>query len=138
TTAFLAPGLFATTRNFGTGFLLHTTLPTASHIGNNSLVHQILIKLFGKGRIGNSQRSSGTFCTCNIQFHRLIPLGLHSGTNDNVATGGAWYRTLDQQQVALGIDTHDFEILHSHLLSTHMTGHFLALKNPTWGLVLTN
>src|SRR5690606_9751588 len=137
-TALLLPRLLATAGNVGTGLLRAGSLTTASHVGDNCLVHQILVKLFAKGGIGNSESSGLAFWACNIQFHRLIPLRLLSGTNDHITTGGARHGTLDQQQIARGIDPHHLKILDSNLFGTHMAGHLLALEDSSRGLVLTD
>ena len=46
--------------------------------------------------------------------------------------------TPDQQEVALGIDTYDNEILGCAAHIAHMPGHFLALENATRRLVLAD
>ncbi len=76
----------------------------------------------------------------HIELHVLSPLnhGLDSGTHDHVTTGAPGDGTLDQQQVALGVYTHDFQRLNGYTLRTQVTGHFLALEHSTRSLALAD
>tara|TARA_R100000541_G_scaffold2469_1_gene8882 strand:- start:601 stop:1263 length:663 start_codon:yes stop_codon:yes gene_type:complete len=67
-----------------------------------------------------------------------LPASLGSRTHDNVTTSGTGHCTLDQQQITLGIDTHDFQGLHGYALGAHVPGHLLALENTAWSLALAN
>jgi hypothetical protein len=67
-----------------------------------------------------------------------LPASLGSRTHDNVTTSGTGHCTLDQQQITLGIDTHDFQGLHGYALGAHVPGHLLALENTAWCLALAN
>src|SRR5690606_31903875 len=57
TSTLLAPGLLATTGHFCTSQLRFGTLTSACHIGNYSLMHQILIKLSSKSDFRYAQRT---------------------------------------------------------------------------------
>ncbi len=47
-------------------------------------------------------------------------------------------RTLDEYQVSLTVDTHDFQVLCGTFFCAHVPRHFLAFEHATRGLVLTN
>ena len=59
-------------------------------------------------------------------------------TGVQVTASGAGHCALDQQQITLGIDTHDFQGLHGYALCAHVPGHLLALENTAWSLALAN
>ena len=68
-----------------------------------------------------------------------LPLCTNALTGDDNATtlvprNGA----LDQQQVALGIDANDFEVLRGAAHVTHVAGHLLALEDAARRLVLAD
>src|SRR5690554_179015 len=132
----LTPGLLAATGHFRTGLLLLGALTTASHVGDNGLVYQGLVKLGCKGQIGYFDRA----CTSYIQIHANSPLtlGLDCRADNYVAARRAGHCTLDEQQITFGVNAYDFQGLHSHLLSAHVTGHLLALEYATRGLALAN
>src|SRR5690606_11008447 len=62
----LAPGLLATTGHFCTSQLRFGTLTSACHIGNYSLMHQILIKLSSKSDFRYAQRTFAALRCNNI------------------------------------------------------------------------
>ncbi len=132
----LTPRTLATTGDIGTAFLLLAALTTTSHVGNYSLVHEGLVELATKGAIGDFDGLSAI----NIQLHVNSPLtaSLDGRTHENVATGRTGHCALDQQEVALGIDTHDFQGLHGYALGAHVPGHLFALEYTTRSLALTD
>src|SRR5690606_33252987 len=141
--ALLTPRFLATATNFRAGFLRTATLAGRRHIRGYYLMHQIFVVLTGKGRVRDGYLFIRATVTGlgNIQFH-CSPLSgildLDRGANDHVATGSPGNCTLDQQQVALGVDADDLQRLHGHLLGPHVAGHLLALEYAARGLVLTN
>src|SRR5690606_36503125 len=136
TGALLAPRTLATTGHIGASLLLLAALTTASHVGDDCLMHQRLVELTTKGTLGDFYG----LCAINIQLHENSPLpaSLDGRTHDDVTTGGTRHCALDQQQVTFGIDTHDFQRLHGYALGAHVSGHLLALENTTRSLALAN
>src|SRR5690606_457364 len=136
TGAFLAPRTLAATSNIGASLLLLAALTTASHVGDDCLVHQRLVELTTKCTFGDFYG----LCAINIQLHvnSPLPASLGGRTHDHVTTSGAGHCALDQQQITLGIDAHDFQGLHGYALGAHVPGHLLALENTTWSLALAN
>src|SRR5690606_17132256 len=132
----LTPGLLAATGHFRTGLLLLGALTATGHVGHNSLVNQGFVKLGGKGQIGYFDR----VCTSYIQIHANSPLtlGLDCRADNHVTAWRAGHCTLDEQQITFGVNAYDFQGLHSHLFSAHVTGHLLALEYATRGLALAN
>src|SRR5687767_795857 len=63
---------------------------------------------------------------------------LHGGTHDHLTARGTGNGAADQQQVALGIDAHDLQILDGATDLAHVAGHALAGKHATRGLALTD
>jgi hypothetical protein len=69
TSALLAPRLFATTGDFSASFLSTGTLTTASHVGDDSLVHQSLVELTAERALADFDSLSAIY----IQLHLSFP-----------------------------------------------------------------
>src|SRR5690606_6290260 len=69
TGALLAPRLLATTGDFSAGFLSAGALTTASHVGDNSLVHQSLVELAAESALADFDSLSAIY----IQLHLSFP-----------------------------------------------------------------
>ncbi len=59
-------------------------------------------------------------------------------TDDYDAAFRSRDRTLNEYQVSLGVNTHDFQVLGGTFFRAHVARHFLAFENAAGGLVLTN
>ncbi len=69
-----------------------------------------------------------------LEFHRLCSLlcfDFNGREHHDLAVLRARNGALDQQQLALGVDTCDFEVLGRHGDVTQMTGHALTRENTT-------
>jgi hypothetical protein len=63
---------------------------------------------------------------------------LHGRQHDQTPPPWSGHATTDKEQVALGVDAHDLEILLTTIDGTEMTRHPLTLPDATRALVLTN
>ena len=93
---------FAGTSYFSTGLLSTGTLTGTCCISNNNPVYQRFVEITTEGSFETVSALCASFNTNSI----AIPLRLHSWFNDQVATGCARYSTLNQQQVALSVNTY--------------------------------
>src|SRR6478735_713416 len=59
----------------------------------------------------------------------LVARNLDRVLDEQPATLRAGHRALDEEQTALGVGTHDLEILLRAIAVTHLTGHLLVLEN---------
>ena len=69
-----------------------------------------------------------------LEFHclcSLLSFDFDSRENHDLAVLGTRNGTLDQQQLALGVDACDFEVLGRDGDVAHVTGHALARENTT-------
>src|SRR5690606_32869472 len=139
--AFLAPGLFGAVLDGSTVFLGTGAAAGVSLEGHDNLVHQRFVEVTTEYCVGHRNGGRGlTLVVQELEFHLLGSfLGrLDGGTHDDVGIFVARDGTLDQQQAALGVDTHDVEILYGTGNATQMTGHFLAGEHATGILGHTN
>src|SRR5665213_750893 len=65
-------------------------------------------------------------------------LRLHSGTDDHVAARSTRNRTLDRDQMTLGVDLDHFEIDRRTIHVAHLAGHLLARKHAARRLALAD
>jgi hypothetical protein len=65
------------------------------------------------------------------------PLGFHCGLDDQITAVGARDGPLDQQQISLGVNAHDFNVLGGHTGVTHLARHLLAFEYTSGRLALT-
>ncbi len=133
---FLTPWALTATGHVRTGLLLLGTLTAASHVGHDCLVNQRLVEFATESQFGNFDRLSVIYIKLHVSFP--LPASLDSWTHNHVAASSAWNGTLDQQQVAFSVYAYYFQGLHSHALSAHVTGHFLALEYTTRSLALAD
>ena len=125
---------FAGTSYFSTGLLSTGTLTGTCCISNNNLVYQRFVEITTEGSFETVSALCASFNTNSI----AIPLRLHSWFNDQVATGCARYSTLNQQQVALSVNTYYVQALNGYALITQVASHFLAFEHFARSLVLTD
>ena len=64
-------------------------------------------------------------------------LHLHGVANEHPAVLRAGHRALDEEQAAIGVGAHDFEVLLGALTVAHMAGHLLALEHAARILAVT-
>src|SRR5215469_15003241 len=79
-------------------------------------------------------------CAGHDRLSPNLPLGalyrechlLRTLTNHHKAAVWPWNRALDQQQVALGVRLHYFELFDGHPVIAHAAGHTRAFQHSPW------
>ncbi len=132
----LTPWALTATCYVGTSLLLLGALTAAGHVGHDCLVYQRLVEFATESQFGNFDRLRVIY----IKLHVSFPLtaSLDSRTDNHVAASCTRNGALDQQQIAFCVYANNFQGLHGHALSAHVTGHFLALENTTRSLALAD
>src|SRR5471030_919812 len=133
---FLTPRLLGRVVNFFTVFLLAVTAACVGLIGHDDLVDQRFVVVTTENGIGGGDVRGGlTLRVQELEFHRLSSLlgfGFDGWRNNHLAIFRAWNRALDQQQLAVGVDTSDDEVLHGAVDVTEVTGHALTREHAAW------
>src|SRR5450830_325794 len=139
---FLAPWLLGRVVDFFTVFLFTVAAACIGLVSNDDLVDQGFIVVTAEDGIGGSNVRGGlTLSVQELEFHRLSSLlcfNFDSRRNHYLAVFGARDRTFDQQQLTVGVDTGDFEVLHGRGDITHVTGHAFTREHAAWILRHTN
>src|SRR5690606_39888915 len=64
-----------------------------------------------------------------LSLHDALPISLDGGLDDDVAVPRSRHRTLDQEQVALGIHLDHLQVLDGHAFAPHASGKRLPLEH---------
>ena len=135
-------------------------LPRIGEIGGDDLVHQRLVVVAAERGVGRGHRCGRlALLVDELEFHvaaaASFPYRLGAGfaagapsdcgrashapsAHRDVAAARAGHRAADQQQLALGIDAHDLEVLHGALPAPRWPGHALAGEHAARVLVLAD
>ena len=151
--ALLAPRLDAAAAHFGFGLLRFGARTARRHVGDDDLVHQGFVVLAGERRVGDLDVLRLSTLADELEVHgpsisyffagamrlRLQLRGcLHRRTHDHLTARCARNGAADQQQVALGIDAHDLQVLDGATDLAHVAGHALTEEHATRRLALTD
>jgi hypothetical protein len=132
----LAPWLLGRVVDFFTVFLFTVAAASIGLVSNDDLVDQGFVVVTAENGVGGSYVRGGlTLSVQELEFHRLSSLlcfNFDSRRYNDLAVFRAWDRAFDQQQLTVGIDTGDFEVLHSAGDVTEVTGHALTWEHAAW------
>src|SRR5690606_36334440 len=158
TGALLAPRLDAAAAHFGLRLLSLRARTAGCAIRSHNLVHERLVEFTRKRRIGHLEVLRLRTLADQLQIHGglllLYPgllLGRSRGfllrsssrrfdgrANDHLTARRAGDGTANQQQVALGIDANDLQVLDRATTHAHVARHALTGEDATWRLTLTD